>query len=151
MMQEFFDWQGLIGTIAGIIGLIFAYLAFSESRKTKRLIEKENERKGEQVKFVLTDGKSFVEMPFLRRQEVTRAEIQGRLGTIPMKKRGGRYSVEYTNTLDYYKQIDRVIDGSHESGDTVLEINCSAKEFEQFDFPAETIKKIKIEESKQIK
>ncbi len=66
----------------------------------------------------------------LRRAELTRAEILGRLGMIPMKTKGSRFSLSYLNKPEFLAQINQIMDGS---GDAVLTIPCTQEEFEQFD------------------
>ena len=150
-MQDFFNWQGVFGTIIGIVGTVISIFVWYKSREIEKFLEKEKERLSEQVKFVLTDGDSIYELPFIRRQEVTRGEIQGRLGTIPMKKTGLRYSIAYTNSLEFYQQLDRIIDGSHEIGDSSLSINCTAEEFGQFAFSPDKVMKIATNQKKSLK
>jgi hypothetical protein len=134
-MQEFFNWQGVVGTIFGLIGLYFSWNAWNESKQAKKLLEEEILRSNEKIRIFLTDGKNTQELPSLRRQDVTRSEIQGRLGTIPMKKKGTRYSIEYVSSADFIKQIDKI---AEESGQGTLMINCSTVEFNQFKFDSIT-------------
>lgn len=145
-MQDFFNWQGVIGTVAGVIGTIVSIFVLLKSRKIAKFLEKEKKRKSEQIKFILKAGKFVFELPFLRREEVTRGEIQGRLGTIPMKVKGSRYSIEYTNSLEFYEQIDKIYEGSNELGNSSLIITCTKEEFAQFNFAQP-----KIEAKKAVK
>lgn len=148
-MQDFFNWQGVFGTIIGIIGTVISIFVLYKSRKIEKFLEKEKERLSEQVKFILTDGNSIYELPFIRRQEVTRGEIQGRLGTIMMKDKGVRYSIAYTNSLEFYKQLDRIIDGSHETDESRLSIECTVEEFGQFDFSPNKAVKIEMNQKER--
>ena len=131
-MQDFFNWQGLIGTIFGLTGIIFSWKAWKKSQEVERFLEQEKVRLSEKIEVVLTNGNEEIRLPEFRRQEFTRGEIQGRLGTIPMKERGSRYSIEYTNMPDYYEKINRIIEGSNETVPSVLEIKCTDAEFAQF-------------------
>ncbi len=140
-MQDFFNWQGVVGTIAGIVGTIVSIFVLLKSRKIDKFLEEEKGRLAEQVKFELTDGKLVYKFPFLRRQEVTRQEVQGRLGNIPMKVKGKRYSIHYTNLVDFYHQLDEIFKGSHETQKSVLTIECTEEEFKQFDFPQNSVTK----------
>lgn len=133
-MQEFFNWQGLIGTIIGIIGTIFGWKAWQKSKEVENLIEREKARLNEKIKMILKQGENEYILPTLRRQDVMRSEIQGRLGVIPMKIKGKRYAIEFTNSSEFYRQIDLVSEGSNELGNSSLIIDCTAEEFAQFKF-----------------
>ena len=74
-MQEFFNWQGVIGTVAGVIGTIVSIFVYFKSQKIEKFLEKEKERLTERVSFILKDGNREKTLPFLRRQEVIRGEI----------------------------------------------------------------------------
>ena len=143
MMQDFFNWQGVVGTIFGVLGTIVSIFVLLKSRKIDKFLEKEKERLTERVTFILKDGNREKSLPFLRRQEVVRGEIQGRLGTIPMVIKGNRYSIEFTNSLEFYEQIDKIYEGSNSSGDSNLIIKCTKDEFDQFNFdsPKPEVKK----------
>ncbi len=145
-MQEFFNWQGVIGTVAGVIGTIVSIFVYFKSQKIEKFLEKEKERLTERVSFILKDGNREKTLPFLRRQEVIRGEIQGRLGTIPMVVKGTRYSIEFTNSLEFYEQIDKIHEGSAYSGNSNLIIKCTKEEFDQFNFDLP-----KIEAKKAVK
>lgn len=133
-MQEFFNWQGVVGTVAGVIGAIVSIFVWIKSKKIENFLEKEKARANESIKFVLSDGENEYEiLPSPRRREVSRSEIQGRLGTIPRKdKKSPVYKIKYTGEREYYEQIDKIINGSSEKGDTKLVIRCTPEEFKQF-------------------
>jgi hypothetical protein len=67
----------------------------------------------------------------LRRAELTRAEILGRIGMIPMKEKGKRFSLEYLNTSKFLRRINEIIEGH---GDSDLVIPCTEEELNQFDY-----------------
>jgi len=79
----------------------------------------------------------------MAREELSRAEILGRLGMIPIyanKKinlNQPRYSIDHVNTEDFLVKIDEIRTGE---GDSILEIECSEKEFAQFDLSTRTPK-----------
>lgn len=133
-MQDFFNWQRVVGTIIGIIGTVFAWFAWRKSKEVENFLEKEKERLNEKIKIILKQGENEYALPDVRRQDVIRSEIQGRLGVIPMKVKGKRYSIEFMNSSGFYRQIDLVSEGSNESGNSSLIINCTEAEFAQFKF-----------------
>lgn len=148
-MDEFIKWFGFIGTafgiIIGIVGTYFSWNAWSESKKTQQLFEKERARLNEKIKIILTDGKNEHLLPVLRRQDVTRSEIQGRLGVVP-RKTELPYKIAYLNDEKFFKQIDEITEGSNSSGKSDLTVNCTDEEFAQFNFDLP-----KIETKKRIK
>ncbi len=139
MNDELIKWLGswgtLISLIMGIIGIWGVFITWKAWNKTKRIekfLENEKSRLNEKIKMTLKNGENEYNLPALRRQDITRSEIQGRLGAIPMKTKGKRYSIEFTN--DFYSQIDIISEGSNESGHSSLTINCTKDEFDQFNF-----------------
>jgi len=131
-MQDFFNWQGIIGTIFGIVGTVFSLLAWRKSRQVEEFLEREKLRLNEKIRIILTNGKEELHLPEVRRQIFTRSEIQGRLGTIPMKNKGDRYAIEYVNNPEYYQQIDRIAESSNETDSAALIIKCTDAELAQF-------------------
>lgn len=76
-------------------------------------------------------GADEIQLPVeLRGAKTTRAEILGRLGMIPMKQSGSRFSVAFLNTPEFLRRLNEIIQGGE---GTVLTIPCTQKEFEQFD------------------
>ncbi|MGF1524262.1 MAG: hypothetical protein ACFBSF_18230 [Leptolyngbyaceae cyanobacterium] len=125
------DWLGLIADIIGISSAVFALFAWQESRKTNELVKAEKQRQNREIKVVLHSDRQDIELPFeLRRIEFTRAEVQGRIGMIPMKQKGKRYSIAYLNDPEFLHRINQIADSY---GDATLEILCSEEEINQFD------------------
>ena len=120
-----------IADIIGILGAVFALSAWIQTRKIREELETERRRQGKRVKVILQCGADRLELPVeLRRAELTRAEILGRIGMIPMKKKGERFSLGYLNTPEFLRQINLII-ASHD--DALLTIPCKEEEFEQFE------------------
>jgi hypothetical protein len=67
---------------------------------------------------------------------VTRAEVLGRIGMIPMKQKGQRFSLKYLSKPDFLKQINQIAAGK---GENVLTISCNKEELEQFDLRSDAI------------
>ena len=125
------QWLGYIADVIGILGAIFALNAWIQSRKNAETLKNEKKRQLKKVSVVLTYGGKSIELPVeLRRSELTRAEVLGRLGMIPMKKKGDRFSLTYLNSEKFLRRINEITDGN---GDSVLEISCTEEEFSQFD------------------
>lgn len=66
----------------------------------------------------------------IRRKNLTRAEVQGLLGILPMKEKGKRYDLPYLNQKAFFDALEE----AQVSGDVhELVIRCTAPELEQFD------------------
>ncbi|MCB8983459.1 MAG: hypothetical protein H6659_06530 [Ardenticatenaceae bacterium] len=125
------EWLSLIADVIGILGAIFALLAWLQSRQLKQAIEQETRRQNQKIQVVLQHGANKIELPIeLRRAEITRAEILGRIGMLPMKKQGERFSIAYLHKPEFQKQISQVVEGS---GEGIITISCTEKELAQFD------------------
>lgn len=111
MMQNVttLEWFSLIADIIGIAGALFALFAWQQARQIRKEQKQEATRQSKVVKVTLQYGKEKSELPVqLRRAELFRAEILGRIGMIPMKKRRAvcHYLFEFrgvspTNLSDY--------------------------------------------------
>lgn len=121
------EWLSGTADSIGILGALFALLAWLQSRRVRQHLEREQQRQNRKVIVVLQHGGERLELPVeLRRAEVTRAEILGRLGMI---RSGQRFDLAYLNNADFLRQINAIIDGS---GDALVTIPCTKEEFEQF-------------------
>lgn len=128
------DWLEIVGIIANIIGIVTAIFSVSIWIKTRWIqqeMQEEKERKNRRITVRLQHGTRSYELPVdLRRAELTRSEIMGRLGMIPMKDKSKRFDLPYTNDPEFLRRINEIIDGK---GDSVLTIPCLEEEFDQFD------------------
>lgn len=125
------DWLNNLGVAASVLGAVFALMAWLKARKVQKELETEKARQNKRITVTLQHGSQKLELPVeLRRAELTRAEVLGRLGMIPMKIKGRRFSLGYLNRPEFLQQINQIIDGNR---DAVLTIPCTGEEFEQFD------------------
>jgi hypothetical protein len=97
-----------------------------------RELELEQKRQEQKISVILQNGaRQRLELPVeLRRAELTRAEILGRIGMTPMKERGKRFSLEYLNTSDFLRQINQILASDNNS---ILTLPCNESEYAQFD------------------
>jgi hypothetical protein len=122
----------LIADIVGILGAVFALLAWVQAGQINKKIEQEQRRQNKRINVILRNGMQPLELPIeLRRAELTRAEILGRIGMIPMKEKGKRFSLGYLNTPEFLRRINELTEGHR---DSVLEIPCTEEELNQFDY-----------------
>jgi hypothetical protein len=125
------EWIGFVADIIGISGALFALLGWQKARQVQEELEREKIRQNKEVQVVLAHGADKIELSVeLRRAELTRSEILGRIGMIPTKKPGRRFAIASLNTPEFLKQINQVAMGS---GEGILTIPCTKEEMEQFD------------------
>ena len=108
------------------VGLLFFIMRLT--------IDKALTHQNEKIAVVLCYGSERIELPVeLRRAEFTRAEILGRVGMIPMKDKGKRFSIKHFNTPDFLRAINTVAESEAEG--SIFSIPCDEEEFSQFDLP----------------
>lgn len=129
-------WLSLVADVIGVLGGIFAFFAWLQTSRLRKDAERERQRQNARIKVILSYGGQKYELPFdLRRVELTRSELLGRLGMIPVKKnkRGNeqkRFSISHLNSKEFFERLNELILGS---GNDALIIPCERKEYEQFD------------------
>ena len=129
---------GSIADIIGIIGSIAAVFAWFNSSKTNKMLEIERKRQNQKIKIILENKQDsqILQLPVqLRREEISRAEVLGRIGMIPIKKslldKGQkRFSIRYLYNPEFLKQIDEIKENGRK---TELRIECDKDEFNQFE------------------
>ena len=125
----------IIADVVGIFAGIFAFGAWWQSRKLRKETHREQERLQQPIRVTikLSDGKSELQLPVhLRRGELSRAEVLGRIGMLPMKKTGDRFEILYFNSPDFFSELDRL---QQSEGEDTLTIVCSKDEFDRFENP----------------
>jgi hypothetical protein len=121
----------LLGDDGGLTNKILNEINTIKSSFHKEF-EQEQKRQEQRISVILQNGaRQRLELPVeLRRAELTRAEILGRIGMIPMKAKGQRFSLEYLNTPEFLRQINQILASDSNS---VLTIPCNESEYAQFD------------------
>lgn len=122
--MDILDIIGNISNFFGFVGGIFAILIWMKLKTFDRLDEPVA------VFLKLASGEQKIELPLqMRRRDLTRAEFLGRMGMIPMREKGKRFSIRFLFTPEFIAGINRVADGKSNT----LEIPCSKEEIDQFD------------------
>jgi len=129
------DELSFVADVIGVVGATFALLAWLQSRETNKRLEAEKQRKQQRVNVVLRNGAEHITLPVqMRREELSRAELLGRLGMIPVKDQlpteQKRFSLPYLNTAEFFQQLNNAIEGD---GEQSISISCTDMEFDQFD------------------
>jgi hypothetical protein len=124
------DW---ISNSADIIGIISAILAAIFSIKTNVELKHEKLRLNGKIQVQLKQGDNIYNLPtIIQRAELSRAEVLGRLGMIPMKagSKQPRFSIDAVSSTLFVQEIDKIKNGT---GDATLIILCTQNEFKQFE------------------
>jgi hypothetical protein len=123
-MWEFFD---RIGTIIGIISVIIAaWSAWKLRSETKRQWQKENG----QIRVILRgQGEEYILPIELRRGNLTRAELLGLIGMLPMKVKPDRFEITFLSSHEFSNRLASI----RNSDDSfAFIIPCSDAELGQF-------------------
>lgn len=127
------DVLGFASNLIGVGSFVFALLAWIYARRTQRDLAYERERMNQNVEvvLVLAHDNRHRELPVaLRRIELTRAEVLGRLGMMQMREAGKRFSLRYLSTPEFLQQLNAA---QAAKGKFTVEIPCAnTEEFEQF-------------------
>ena len=125
------EWLGIAADVIGIAGAVFAFLAWLVSLNTARKAKLEEKRQNKKILVQLRSGSSYFDLLVpLRRSELTRAEVLGRVGMLPLKDPSKRFSIRYLNSPEFLKRLNEIIGGD---GSPTLEISCDLQELQQFD------------------
>ncbi|MEW6717606.1 MAG: hypothetical protein AB1345_08895 [Chloroflexota bacterium] len=128
------EWLSTIADTIGILSAIFALFAWLNTIRIRKEQEQEQARLNEKIKLRLQteSGNAYIELPGeMRREEVTRAEILGWIGMLPMREeeKKKRYEIQYINTAAFLNQINQIQTGQD---GTTLVILCTLEELNQF-------------------
>ncbi len=124
------DKMSLVANIITFLSFLFSILAWYKARQVHGFLEAEKTRHNKKIRVILRNGEKTIELPIeIRREELTRSEILGRIGMIPMNEKGKRFTIEYLNAPEFFQQINTLKDNY---GEGILEIRCSPNELKQF-------------------
>lgn len=134
--MDWLSWLGTtsdaIGVLGAVLGAIFALGGWIQTRRLQTRLREEEERINQRIMLILEHDEVTIELPFeMRRVGLTRAEVLGLIGMIPMKIPGERFTLGYLSQPAFLQQINEIQQGS---GNVVLTIPCTEAEIEQFDF-----------------
>ena len=126
------DWVSFMADLIGILSAFFALFAWRNTRKIRKETNLELERLNQKVYLRLSSKKEYIDLPGgMRREELTRSEVLGWIGMLPMieEKERERYKLAYTNTAQFFEQMNNIQSGK---GDMTFEIPCDDEELAQF-------------------
>lgn len=123
-MNAILEIVGLFSDLFGFFGGVFATLVWLKLRAMDRLNEKV------EILLQLEGGARTITLPLeLRRGDVTRAELLGRIGMLPMAEKGKRFSLRHLSTPEFFRSLNAVAGNKTDT----LVIPCSEEEINQFD------------------
>lgn len=136
-----FPFASLIDYVSGVLSLALAMygavvssLTFIKVKRQGLALERERMRMNEKILITLRfsaegEEKTKILPLYLSRREVSRAEILGRIGMMPMRNKGARFSLAYTSSPKFLEQISKA---QESEGEFVFEIPATVEEIEQF-------------------
>lgn len=94
----------------------------------KLQLQKDFNRQRIVISLVIPGTEKKITLPCrIERKHLTRAEVMGVLGVLPME--GKRYDIQFFNTVEFYARLENAQDLSEQ---TELLIECTEQELEQF-------------------
>lgn len=107
-----------------------AVLFFILNRYSQLEGDHSNEQK-QKVHVIVSHGSEKIELPVkLRLSELSRAELLGRIGMMPLKQKRERFSIKHLGSPEFLEQINQAADAD---GHSTIVIPCTKEEFDQFD------------------
>jgi hypothetical protein len=126
------EYLSFASDIIGVSGALFAGLAWWQSWQTVHDLQAERKRLDERIAVALvlrSNGQRRVLPLALRRRGLARAELLGRIGMLPMREAGRRFSLSFLASAEFLAQLDAA---QAASGAATITIPCSDEEFQQF-------------------
>jgi hypothetical protein len=122
MLDTTANWLEIIGFVALIITTV-----------NTLWLRADRARQNAPIYLELHNGKRVYRLPTpVRRQDFSRAEVMGRLGTIPMRGDAqGRYKIAYISNPKFLADIERIY--TDNLVEDTLVIPCDDTEYDQFD------------------
>jgi hypothetical protein len=123
------DKLSFISDVISIIGACISSAIWYSLKKEKKF-------NTQRIKIQLKMPESVIDLPYeIERRYLTRSEVQGLLGILPIKeapdrKANERYKLSFLNTPAFFEKLKAAQDNKDIS---CLEISCSPPEMEQFD------------------
>ncbi|HPE60797.1 MAG: CRISPR-associated protein Csx16 [Thiothrix sp.] len=120
------DYFDKIGIAAALVAMVFSILVWLHQKRRERC-----ENALVTVKLYCAEyGQSYVLPSPIRRKDLTRAEILGLLGMLPMRDNGQRYNLSGVSSQPFLAALENA---QVDSRVGEVRVPCSMKELEQFD------------------
>jgi len=128
-MEEILNFLSFITTITSFIGAMYSAFIWTSLQRKEKFSE-------QRIKIQLKMPQLLVELPYaIERKYLTRSELQGLLGILPIKEGNGRkatdrYQLSFLNTPAFFANL-KSAQGDKDT--TFVEIICQEDELQQFD------------------
>lgn len=126
--KMFFPIETVLSWAANMLqvgGAVFAALIWANQRRMERAA-----RESVSVLLTLEGGGREVLLPLeIIRRDVSRAEILGRIGMLPMREKGARFSLRAVSTPAFMRALNEVVAGRT----ATLRVPCTQEELGQFE------------------
>ncbi len=125
-VSPLWDYFDKIGIAAALIAMLFSILIWLNQRRKER-----QDNALLDICLYCPETDQSISLPAqIRRKNLSRAEIQGLLGILPLKQnRNGRYFLSALNSPAFFDLLERV---QIDSQLNELVIECKAEELDQF-------------------
>ena len=126
-----------IDKAATIIGLISVVIAAWNAWKLRRETKRQWQKESEQICVILRGSSQEIKLAVeLQRGNLTRAELLGLIGLLPMKEKGNRFQIDFLSTHKFSQRLAHV-----RNSDIAFEfvVDCDDDELEQFKCPKTAI------------
>lgn len=126
-------WE-IIDRVGTLLGIASAMVAAWNARKLRQETKRKWQKSAELIRVILraTDNGGIKELTppvDLKRGELTRAELLGLIGMIPMKEKGKRFELGFFNTGEFLQRLAHLRDAE---GEFEFVIPCTTEEISQF-------------------
>lgn len=116
---------GIVSNLLQVGGAVFAALIWVNQRRALRAASE-----SVSVLLTLVEGAQEVLLPLeIVRRDVSRAELLGRIGMLPMRSKGARFSLRALSTPAFMREVNKVVAGRS----ATLRVPCTREELEQFE------------------
>ncbi len=125
MFREILEVIGQVSNLAGAVGGVVAAAGV-----IKMLAAQKRQEESVVVALRLEGGEGTISLPLeMLRRDVSRAELLGRIGMLPMRQKGVRFSIRALATPAFMRAVNEVVEGRT----STLVIPATSGEIEQFD------------------
>jgi hypothetical protein len=121
----------IVANLASLAGLVVSIMAWWKIVKVDKDLARERQRLAQGVTVVLKceELDVRVELPAISRGDLTRAELLGLIGMIPLKNPTERFAIAYTSSTKFFSALKTA---KQSDGAASLEVSCEQEEIERF-------------------
>lgn len=125
-----------LSLLADVIGILIAIISLVTALKIRHVQKQEKEKLDQKIQIRLVHKnvkgivQSYLDLPvMMRREDMTRGEVLGWIGMLPMRIKGARFTIASLSTKEFLEKMNEI---QAAYGDLLFEIDCTEKELMQF-------------------